>query len=131
MRWFRLVKTGITSHLSGLKCISQSDSQCWRLPRSIWNCLPSAFVNMVLYRRQSFANNLAFDLTLHTCDKWNGPNLDFQLDFEAQNWIFLSTRITMRVWFKESILPSKSINDHTFYDFCWSILIHFTKKINK
>jgi hypothetical protein len=57
---------------------------------------------------------------MHTCDKRNGPNLDFQLDFEAQNWIFLLTRILMcvwHIWFKESILASKSLNDYTFYDF--------------
>lgn len=61
---FHLVVIRITSYLSGLKCMSQSASQFCRLSRSIWSCLVSASVVMVLYRRQSSANNLALDFTL-------------------------------------------------------------------
>ena len=62
--YFRLVVIEITSPLTGIKGINQSDSQRWRLSESVWSCLKSASVVMVLYSRQSYANNLAFEATL-------------------------------------------------------------------
>jgi hypothetical protein len=48
---------------------------------------------------------------------------------------FYRTRISMRVWhiwFKQSILPSKSLNDYTFYDFFVDQYINLLQqKINK
>ena len=64
MRCFRLVVMRITSNLSGLKCICQSDSHCWRFSKPDWSWQASANVVKVLYRRQSSANSLSLELTL-------------------------------------------------------------------
>ena len=41
-----------SSHLSGLKCICQSESHCWRFSKSDWIWLASASIVTVLYMRQ-------------------------------------------------------------------------------
>jgi hypothetical protein len=61
----------------------------------------------------------------------------FSWIFKLKTGFFLTTRISMRVWhiwFKESILPSKSLNDYTFYDFFvdqYEFISQKKKKIDK
>ena len=53
----------MTSHLSGLRDMSQSLSHCCRLPRSSWSCFVSSMLEMERYIRQSSANILVVEDT--------------------------------------------------------------------
>ena len=61
IRRFRLLVIRMTSHLSGLKCINQSDSHCFTLLKSVWSCLePASDWNIFYFHNDEMGSGISY-----------------------------------------------------------------------